>query len=128
MTPSRRLAALAATAALAAAPPAPASAAPRRPLDQAALKRAVGTLRPAFAACVTKAARKAPRHVDGRRATLRLTILANGRVGSSTIAPEWLQDQPLGRCLTAAGRRLVVAPFTGAAVDLDVPLSLSVAR
>jgi hypothetical protein len=129
MTPPRRLAALALAAALAAATPAVAvGAPPPGPLDQAALKRAVNTLRPAFAACVTRAARKAPRNVDGRRATLRLTILTTGRVGSSTISPEWLQDQPLGRCITGAGRRLVIAPFSGSAVDLDVPLTLSVAK
>lgn len=129
MLPPRHLAALAAAAALAATWPRPAAAAsPARPLDQAALKRGVAALRPAFAACVTKAARKAPRNVDGRRATLRLTVLPTGRVGSATVSPDWLQDQPLGRCLSGAGRRLVVAPFAGEAVDLDVPLSLSVAR
>jgi len=127
MLPPRRLAAL--VAALAAAWPLAVAAAPAPgPLDQGALKRGVTTLRPAFAACVTKAARKAPRNVDGRRATLRLTVLPTGRVGGSTIAPEWLRDQPLGRCLTAAGRRLVIPPFSGAPVDLDVPLALSVAR
>lgn len=127
--PALRPAALLLAAALAAACPAPADAAPaRRPLDQSALRRAVAAQRPAFAACVTRAARKAPRSVDGRRATLRLTILPSGRVGGSALEPEWLQAQPLGRCLMDAGRRLVIAPFAGAAVDLDVPLSLSVAR
>ncbi len=125
--PLRRPAALALAAALAALPAASA-AAPARPLDQRALQRAVAGQRPAFAACVTRAARKAPRSVDGRRATLRLTVLPTGRVGGTALEPEWLEGQPLGRCLMDAGRRLVVAPFAGAAVDLDVPLSLSVAR
>ncbi len=127
--PALRPAALLLSAAVAAACPATAAAAPaRRPLDQAALKRAVAAQRPAFAACVTRAARKAPRSVDGRRATLRLTVLPTGRVGASTLEPGWLEGQPLGRCLMDAGRRLVIAPFAGSAVDLDVPLSLSVAR
>lgn len=125
--PIRRPAALALAAALAALP-ALAGAAPVRPLDQGALKRAVAAQRPAFAACVTRAARKTPRSVDGRRATLRLTILPSGRVGGTALQPEWLEGQPLGRCLMEAGRRLVIAPFAGAALDLDVPLSLSVAR
>jgi hypothetical protein len=126
MTAPRLLAALAAAAVLAAGPAAAGPA--RRPLDQAALKKAVAAQRPAFAACVTRAAAKAPRGVDGTRATLRLTVLPSGRVGSSTLAPEWLEGQPLGRCLTGAGRRLVVAPFAGDPVDLDVPLKLTVAR
>ena len=126
MTPPRLLAALAAAALLAAAPAAAGPA--RRPLDQAALKRAVAAQRPAFAACVTRAAGKAPRRVDGTRARLRLTVLPSGRVGGSALEPGWLEAQPLGRCLMAAGRRLVVAPFAGAPVDLDVPLKLTVAR
>jgi hypothetical protein len=115
--------------ALAAALPGVAGAAPgARPLDQAALQRAVSAQRPAFAACVTRAAAKGRRQVDGARATLRLTVLPTGRVGGSSLAPEWLESQPLGRCLMDAGKRLVVAPFAGAPVDLDVPLKLTVAK
>lgn len=126
MTAPRLLAVLAAALLLAAAP---AAAGPvRRPLDQAALKRAVAALRPAFSACVTRAAGKAPRRVDGTRATLRLTVLQSGRVGGAALEPAWLEGQPLGRCLVGAGRRLVVAPFAGDPVDLDVPLKLTVAR
>jgi len=89
---------------------------------------AVAAQRPAFAACVTKAAARAPRGVDGTRATLRLTVLPSGRVGGAALQPGWLESQSLGRCLVGAGRRLVVAPFAGAPVDLDVPLKLTVAR
>jgi glucose/arabinose dehydrogenase len=126
MTAPRQLAALCAAVLLAAGPAAAGPA--RRPLDQAALKRAVAAQRPAFAACVTKAANKAPRRVDGTRAILRLTVLPSGRVGATALEPGWLESQSLGRCIMGAGRRLVVAPFAGAPVDLDVPLKLTVAR
>ncbi len=108
---------------------APASAAPApRPLDQAGLRKAVSGLKGAFTACVNRAASKGQGKVAARKATLRLTVLPTGRVGATTLDPEWLQGQQLGRCLTGAGRRLVIAPFAGAAVDVDVPLSLTVAK
>jgi hypothetical protein len=126
MTAPRLLAALSAAVLVAATP---AVAGPvRRPLDQAALKRAVAAQRPAFAACVTRAASKAPRRVDGTKAILRLTLLPSGRVGGTALEPGWLEGHSLGRCLMGAGRRLVVAPFAGDPVDLAVPLKLTVAR
>jgi hypothetical protein len=116
------LAVLGAPPALAAAPTARAS------LDPAGLRRAVATQRPAFEACVSRAATQQAARVEGRRVTLRLTLLPTGRVARSALLPRALRGESLGRCLAAAGQRLVVAPFSGAAVDLELPLALSVAR
>lgn len=116
-------------AALALGAPAPAAAGPaRRPPDATALRRAVARQKPAFDACLTRQARALPWGMNGRRAILRLTIQPTGRVGHASLDPGWLEARPLGRCLVDAGRRLVVAPFAGEAVGVDVPLLLSVAR
>ena len=82
----------------------------------------------AYGACVTKAVKDSPGlRVDGRRATLMLTIKPSGVVQSAWIAEAELDKSPLGKCLVRAARRMIFPAFSGDPVDVSVPLALSTA-
>jgi hypothetical protein len=80
----------------------------------------------AYAACVTRAIKENPGvRVDGRRATLMLTIRPSGVVQSAWIAEAELDKSPLGKCLVAAAKRMIFPAFSGDPQDVSVPLVLS---
>jgi hypothetical protein len=98
----------------------------RAALDEAAVRQTMAANQPAFGACVTRSVKENPRlRVDGRRATLMLTIRPSGVVTSAWVAEADLDKSPLGKCLVAAARRVVFPAFSGDPIDVSVPLALT---
>ena len=98
----------------------------RAALDEDAVRSTMAGNSAAYGACVTRAVKEDPKlRVDGRRATLMLTIKASGVVQSAWIAEADLDKSALGRCLVQAARRMIFPAFSGDPVDVSVPLALS---
>jgi hypothetical protein len=98
----------------------------RGALDEAAVRQTMSSNGSAYAACVTRAMKENQGlRVEGRRATLMLTIRPSGVVTSAWIAEADLDKSRLGKCLVAAARRMVFPAFSGDPVDVSVPLGLS---
>jgi type IV secretory pathway VirB10-like protein len=98
----------------------------RAALDEAAVRQTMAANQPAFGACVTRSVKENPKlRVDGRRATLMLTIRPSGVVTSAWVAEADLDKSPLGKCLVAAARRVVFPAFSGDPIDVSVPLALT---
>jgi hypothetical protein len=98
----------------------------RGPLDEGALRRVLAANGNAFSACVTRALKADPAlRVDGKRATLRLTIRPSGVVAAAAVDEAWLQRRELGQCLVGAARRLIFPAFSGEAIEVAAPLALT---
>jgi hypothetical protein len=95
-------------------------------LDAAAVRQTMATSASAYSACVTRAVKDSPNlRVDGKRATLMLTIRPSGVVQSAWIAEADLDKSPLGKCLVSTARRMIFPAFSGDPIDVSVPLALS---
>ena len=98
-------------------------------LDAAAVRQTMGASASAYSACVTRAVKDSPGlKVDGKRATLMLTIKPSGVVQSAWIAEADLDKSMLGKCLVSTARRMVFPAFSGDPIDVSVPLALSTQR
>jgi hypothetical protein len=100
----------------------------RTALDEAAVRQTMASSSSAYSACITRAVKDSPNlKVDGRRATLMLTIKPSGIVQSAWIAEADLDKSMLGKCLVSTARRMVFPAFLGEPIDVSVPLALSTA-
>jgi hypothetical protein len=98
----------------------------RTELDEAAVRQTMAGSSSAYATCVTRALKDSPNlRLDGRRATLMLTIKPSGVVQSAWIAEADLDKSMLGRCLVGVARRMVFPAFSGDPIDVSAPLALS---
>jgi hypothetical protein len=98
----------------------------RAELDTAAVRQTMATSANAYSACVSRSLKENPKlRLEGKRATLMLTIKASGVVRSAWIAEAELDKSPLGKCLVGVSRRMVFPAFTGDPIDVSAPLALS---
>ncbi len=98
----------------------------RTELDAAAVRQTMATSQSAYSACVTRAMKEnTALRLEGKRATLMLTIKPSGVVQSAWIAEAELDKSPLGKCLTAVARRMIFPAFSGDPIDVSAPLALS---
>jgi hypothetical protein len=100
---------------------------PSGPLKGRELDREVGRTvekhRSAFQACIETASKgKGSARV---RATLLLTVSADGAVTDARVAEKRVREQPLGQCLVDASRRMSFTPFEGPPLQVKIPLDLS---
>lgn len=93
------------------------------------MKQTVAASQGAYSACVSRALKEQPGlRLDGKRATLMLTIKPSGVVQSAWIAEAELDKSPLGKCLVGVARRMVFPAFSGDPIDVSAPLALSGTR
>lgn len=98
----------------------------RTELDEAAVRQTMATSQGAYSTCVSRALKDNPSlRLDGKRATLMLTIKPSGVVQSAWIAEAELDKSALGKCLTGVARRMIFPAFSGEPIDVSAPLSLS---
>jgi len=98
----------------------------RTELDGAAVRQTMSTSGSAYSACLTRAMKENPTlHLEGKRATLMLTIKPSGVVQSAWIAEAELDKSTLGKCLVGVARRMVFPAFSGDPIDVSAPLALS---
>jgi predicted Zn finger-like uncharacterized protein len=98
----------------------------RTELDAAAVRQTMATSQGAYSACVSRALKDSPNlRLEGKRATLMLTIKPSGVVQSAWIAEAELDKSALGKCLTGVARRMVFPAFSGEPIDVSAPLALS---
>jgi hypothetical protein len=85
---------------------------------QRGVARTVERQRPAFQACIERDSKG--KEAARARATLLLTVRADGVVTDSRVAERSVHGTSLGRCLVGASRRM-----DGAPMQIRVPLQLS---
>ena len=93
-----------------------------RPLERD-VDRTVKRHRSAFQACIEKASKD--KGSARARATLHLTVRADGAVSDARVAEKKVREAPLGQCLADAAQRMSFSPFEGPPLQLKIPLELS---
>jgi hypothetical protein len=98
----------------------------RTELDAAAVRQTMAASQGAYSACLSRAMKENPSsRLDGKRATLMLTIRPSGVVQSAWVAEAELDKSPLGKCIVGVARRMVFPAFSGEPIDVAAPLALS---
>lgn len=86
--------------------------------------RVVGQTQSAFQSCIEAQLRKNP-GFRGGKVSLLATVGSSGTVKQVQLDRRDLDGTDLGSCLKARARRMVFASFTGADVDVEIPLVLT---
>jgi predicted Zn finger-like uncharacterized protein len=98
----------------------------RTELDAASVRQTMAASQGAYSACVSRAMKESPGlRIDGKRATLMLTIKGSGVVQSVWVAEADLDKSALGSCLKGVAKRMVFPAFSGEPIDVSAPLALS---
>ena len=106
-------------------PPSPATAFVGLTADQ--VRRKLDEHKPALQDCVDDARRRDP---DLQVGTIRVatTIAPSGQVTEARIDRQSVDESPLGVCLKRATRTIVFPQFSGAAFDVEIPISVGAGR
>ena len=113
--------------------PAPGTAEPVSPatafvgLTADQVRRKLDEHKPALQDCVDDARRHDP---DLQVGTIRVatTIAPSGQVTEARIDRQSVDESPLGVCLKRATRKIVFPQFSGAAFDVEIPISVGAGR
>jgi predicted Zn finger-like uncharacterized protein len=91
------------------------------------VRRKLDENKPALQDCVDDARRRDP---DLQVGTIRVatTIAPSGQVTEARIDRQAVDESPLGACLKHATRKIVFPQFSGAAFDVEIPISVGAAH
>jgi hypothetical protein len=108
------------------APPAGELSTGRATLDEAAVSGALARNSSAFSACIARAART-DAALRQRRTPLvmELVIEPSGRISGARLEDPKYAGSPLGQCLVATARRIVLPSFDGDQLLVQAPLKLT---
>jgi predicted Zn finger-like uncharacterized protein len=91
------------------------------------VRRKLDENKPALQECVDDARRRDPTLQVGT-IHVATTIAPSGQVTEARIDQPSVDESPLGACLKRATRKIVFPQFSGAAFDVDIPISVGAAR
>lgn len=91
---------------------------------EVSVARVVETSKPSFQRCIERQLR-ANKRFRGGKVNITVTVGTSGKVVKAAVDRRDVKRSPLGQCLVASAKRLVFAPFSGEAVDVEIPLILT---
>jgi hypothetical protein len=91
------------------------------------VRRKLDENKPALQDCVDDALKRDPNLQVGK-IHVATTIAPSGEVTEARIDRRAVDESALGACLKRATRRIVFPPFSGAAFEVDIPISVGAAQ